>query len=251
MRKCIWCSKDEAHATFKKKAHTIPKSLGGQNICEEICDSCNHYFGSPQSNLPSVELVFKEVFNISRYFLLESIQEQKKIGRYKSEFFNINWNTHSIRPKPKYSLKEHFQEKMARQFKRSIYKVFLEDRARLKGDAHDNKFDFMREFARFDLGDYPVFYFIPSNGAIFFSSPDTLHPELRFSEHHEKIINEFRFYEFSLISHFFSIPTTSKFEIFKDRYIQHCKSEHSKLYSKITEIKRVDQVDFTFSYMQE
>ncbi|MGJ3236135.1 HNH endonuclease [Marivirga sp.] len=251
MKQCIWCSRNEEDVPFEKKAHTIPKSLGGKHLCKDVCDLCNHYFGSPMPNLPSVELVFKEVFNISRFFLLDASNEREKIGRYKSEFFNINWNARTIRTKPKYSLKNHFQEKMGRQFKRAIYKVFLEDRARMIGDAHDEKFNFIREFARYDLVDYPLFYFTPANGAIFFSSQDAIHPEIRFSEHHERIIKEYRFYEFSLMGHFFAIPTTSKFDLFKNEYVKYCKSEHSQLYSKMIEVKRLNQVDFTFSFMNE
>lgn len=45
MKICIWCRKNENQGTFDKKAHTIPKSLGGDNICENVCDKCNHFFG--------------------------------------------------------------------------------------------------------------------------------------------------------------------------------------------------------------
>ncbi|MFN7494955.1 MAG: HNH endonuclease [Cyclobacteriaceae bacterium] len=49
MRKCIWCRRDESETDFKKEAHTIPRQLGGQNICANVCDDCNHYFGNAMS----------------------------------------------------------------------------------------------------------------------------------------------------------------------------------------------------------
>lgn len=251
MKKCIWCSKDENLVKFIKKAHTIPQSLGGKQICEEVCDDCNHYFGSPKPNVPSVELVFKETFNISRHYLLHSINQHKKVTRYKSEFFNVNWERNSIAFKPKYSLKPHFQKTLGRQFKRAMFKVFLEDRARLKGDAHDAKFDFIRRFARFDLDDYPVFYFRPATGIIYFSSVDAIEPQIRFSNEHERIMKEFRFYEFWLMGHFFSLPTSSQYLLFKNQYIKYCRKEHSQIYSKIEEIERMEQIDFLFRYMEK
>ena len=46
--KCLWCLNEEPKVTFEKKAHTIPKSLGGQNYNINVCDECNSYFGNKQ-----------------------------------------------------------------------------------------------------------------------------------------------------------------------------------------------------------
>lgn len=54
MKKCIWCNKTEVETKFDKLAHTIPKSLGGQKICENVCDICNSFFGSHFNTYPSV-----------------------------------------------------------------------------------------------------------------------------------------------------------------------------------------------------
>lgn len=45
-KKCLWCLKEEAKTTFNIKAHTIPKSLGGQNYNKNVCDDCNSYYGN-------------------------------------------------------------------------------------------------------------------------------------------------------------------------------------------------------------
>jgi len=70
MKKCIWCSKTEEQSTFNKRAHTFPQSLGGKNICENVCDSCNEYFGNTQYNSPAVEVILKEILNISKFLIL-------------------------------------------------------------------------------------------------------------------------------------------------------------------------------------
>ena len=80
MKKCIWCTRKESETTFKKLAHTIPQSLGGKMICENVCDDCNHYFGNISDKLPSIEETFKETFNITRLRLLG----KERVGKNKS-----------------------------------------------------------------------------------------------------------------------------------------------------------------------
>jgi len=64
---CIRCFDSEPKVTFNKKAHSIPKSLGGQNFNKYVCDSCNEYFGATsQTNNYSIEEALKETFCISR-----------------------------------------------------------------------------------------------------------------------------------------------------------------------------------------
>jgi HNH endonuclease len=67
---CIWCKKNETEVTFLRAAHIFPKSLGGERICKNVCDVCNSYFGSKQSQSPSVEIALKEPLNISKTYLL-------------------------------------------------------------------------------------------------------------------------------------------------------------------------------------
>ena len=70
-KKCIWCLKEESEVPFKNKAHTIPKSLGGQNFNINVCDICNSYFGNPsKENKYSIESALKETFCISRELFL-------------------------------------------------------------------------------------------------------------------------------------------------------------------------------------
>ena len=57
--------------------------MGGNIIGVDICDECNHYFGSPDAliaNPPrfAVEVCVKEVMNISQHFFLKHFKKQKK-----------------------------------------------------------------------------------------------------------------------------------------------------------------------------
>lgn len=87
-----------------------------------------------------------------------------------------------------------------------MFKVFLEERERQKRDALDPRFNFIREFARYNFGDYPIFYFIPKFQAVFFSLIDLNEPVIRFTESSDKTDAEFRMYEYQIMGHYFSFP---------------------------------------------
>ena len=168
---CIWCRKEEPNVSFHRLAHIFPQSLGGLRICKNVCDSCNSYFGSKQPGLPSVEIALKEPLNISRLFLLKQI-DKKNVPRFKSEYFDYDLKKQIIQPKFKYRLLSEFQASFTKQFKRGIYKIFLEERSESIGDALDPLFDFIREFARYGIGDYPVYYCRPKIPAVAVSIED-------------------------------------------------------------------------------
>jgi len=107
-RTCIWCRRTNNETSFNKEAHTIPKSIGGEDICLNVCDNCNHYFGSPHNNLPSIETVFKETFNITRVKFLDTIQEigkNKVLTHPTSLYFDINLKKRKLSLKLTFRLK--------------------------------------------------------------------------------------------------------------------------------------------------
>src|SRR5690606_19813412 len=75
------------------------------------------------------------------------------------QYFDINVSKRTFKLKSSYRSQKGFQENLCRQLKKGIYKMFLEESERRNGNGLDSKFDFIREFARYNLGDYPVIYF--------------------------------------------------------------------------------------------
>lgn len=156
MKHCIWCRKTELEVPFDKLAHTIPQSLGGKDICSNVCDFCNHLFGQHYEGLPSVETVIKETFNISRITFLdkENIGKNKSLTKFTSIYFKVNLDKSKIELKGAYKIQKGFQEKIGRQIKKGLYKIYLEETERQKGMGHKAEYDFIREFARYNIGDY-------------------------------------------------------------------------------------------------
>src|SRR5882757_1920632 len=163
MKKCIWCSKSEPKVTFNKLAHSIPQSIGGINTYENECDDCNEYFGNANNKTPSIDMIIKETFNISRHRFLNdesNIGKGKTLKKFTSYYFDVSFKKNKIDIKGAYKFHSPFQEKISRQLKRGIYRIYLSELERQnKGIGHEERFDFIREFVRYDFGDLPVFYF--------------------------------------------------------------------------------------------
>ena len=203
IKTCIWCRGTEENRLFKKRAHTFPKSLDGKNICENVCDDCNYYFGSPTTDGPSVEIVLKEALNVSKYFLLNIIGKPPR-NRYKSELFKFDLTKLTITPRFIYN-KRNFQAYAGRQLRRGLFKVFLEERERQRGDALDERFNFIREFARYNLEDFPVYWFKPKFDMVMFQTGDTLKPQIRFTKSSDELDEKYRMYEYPIVGHYLGV----------------------------------------------
>lgn len=154
--------------------------------------------------------------------------------------------------KIKYQLRANFQLEFGRRFRRGVYKVFLEERERQKNDAHDNRFDFIRSFERYNLSDYPVYYLKPKFKALFISMPDIINPQIRFTEHSDQIDKIYRFYSYDFLRHNLVIPTTSNFikerlNIFKDYLIK----DDSPFGKELIEINYIEVLDFRFKHLED
>lgn len=257
MKKCIWCLKEESVVPFEKKAHTIPQSLGGKNICSNVCDGCNSFFGQHHKGMPPIETVIKEAFNISRARFLEAdgrIGKNKPMPKYTSIYFDVDFKKRKIELKSHYRFhNKGFQQKLSRQLKKGLYKIFLEELERQKGEALDEKYDFIREFARYDLGDYPVFYFERSLGAILMAKEFAESPEL-FMREEEKfgyLVNEPSFFEFELLGHVLSIATSRNWIIAFDNYKRKSFAAKQKYFKQMKIVKEFKDIDLTLSVLND
>lgn len=252
-KKCIWCLKSPEETSFKKEAHTIPKSLGGKNICSNVCDSCNHYFGRPSKEYPAIETVLKEAFNISRARFLgkENIGKNKPLLKFSSIYFNVSFTKNQIDLKPSFKLQRGFQEKLCRQFKRGIFKILLEESERQQGSGFHKKFDFIREFARYNLGDYPVFYFKRRFPIIPGITDWFKHPEFLMEDDSRMLYltREINFFEFELMGHVFSIPTIRNWELYQQEYHKKTSELKFQFFSEYYPIEQLRNIDLTLSIM--
>ncbi|MBE9468069.1 MAG: hypothetical protein IMY72_07080 [Bacteroidetes bacterium] len=248
--KCIWCSKEKPEVTFFEKPHTISKKLGAKKIGFDICDSCNKYFGTREKSSKyqmSVELAFKEIFNVTRYLLPEFAPKNNK-QYLRSVYFDLFKTERIFRIKKTFKFKPDFIKNFTRQFKRGIYEVFLQEYHRNTGLGLNDKFNIVRKFVRYDYGDLPL-YFGDNNG-VYLVPEKPQAPSFYFSDKVLSNINDFGFYTMFLFGHLFYLEVTPKAAISRDIYLR---KEASKLigsgfiYNSLKEMKYVTDLDFSLN----
>lgn len=246
VKKCVWCGQLDEVTSFDKEAHTIPKSLGGKNICSEVCDSCNSYFGNRNGYDYPIEIALKEMFNPTRFLLNLSFGQfgkGKDLHRFKSEIFDINFQQQSISFKKKFNLDKDSQYKFVRLFKRGLYKVFIEEIQRQLNRGNDILFNEIKNFSRYDIGDFPVFYWTLKRGAIYSSVEDISNPSFHFGKLQLRMINEIGYYEFMLFGHFFGIPLLSSSHSMFEEYVNRALIYKKNLFANVISIQKVSDID--------
>ncbi len=248
---CIWCLKKFPEVTFDKKAHTIPKSLGGQNYNRNVCDCCNEYFGTRNNhnNSYSIEEALKETFIISRQRFLQE-KTKRKIGRFKSKFFDVKQRNgkYRLNVKPSFRFTPGFQAELCRAFKRGLYKMVLEELDRQKGNGHSQKFDIIRDFARYDKADLPVFYFNRNAGIFIMFNREAETPILFFDRMNYLVSNE-KFIEIEFLGHVFGFPITDFTKADFTAYVNKSIQEKTGFFKDCVIIKKLTDIDISLNVL--
>lgn len=238
--KCIWCCKEEPEVSFRTAPHVLPKRLGGMEICVDVCDECNHYFGTATTGRPCMDHAFKEVFGAFRMFTSHLGPESYK--KFSSAYFSYHHKDHLIKIKSNFN-----SQAVTRQFKRSLYEVFLQKYHQVTGDGNNPAFAMVRDFARYDIGNPRVFYGF--NNIIL--APDDKYMEHPFLPMSQKLIDdmfESGFFNFWLMGHNFYLEIFPVIANVKGyNYIRH-EANHTLIMAHgnegIYEFNDIRQIDF-------
>lgn len=250
-RVCLWCLKSHPQSTFNKKAHTIPKSLGGQNYNNNVCDTCNEFFGNKQERNYSIEEALKEAFNISRNRFLSGQKPKKQVGKFRSRFFDIKTRNN----KPRLSIKSafrfdsEFQKLLCRDFKRGLYKMYLEEHNRQTDLGYEEHYNAIRDFARFDKFDMPIFYFVRAVGLFPMFGREAETPVLIFDRMLYLYSND-KFVEIEFLGHVFGFPITNVSSDEINNYLNESVKTKKKHFSKFTLIEKLTDIDLALSILE-
>lgn len=201
---CIFCRKNASETHFLKKPHTITKALGNKRIGKDICDSCNEYFGNKDKEKYkglSIEVCVKEVLNFSRIRLLDPKMS------YSSEFFKFDSTQHKITVYPKFNNDNVWFERFTRLFKRGIYEMWLQEYHMYNFKALDPMFDAIRNFSRYDEGDVPLYYLVPT-GAFLTSITTLNNTSFHINDNSTKDVYKYGFYKLYIAGHVFLLEVT-------------------------------------------
>ena len=201
--KCIWCGKtEEEGASFLNRPHVIPQKLGGNIIGVDVCDECNHYFGTCTKNeRVSVDMAFKEVLQLSKL----SLSAPGTSKNYSSKYFYINVDAKLIKPKGfGFPLKS-----FTIPFKRALCECFLQKYHSVTYRGNEGRFDMLRKFARYGVGDIPVYYTLNN---VIFTLGTEIPPDFIMDKVNVETVDRYGFYVLHLYGHIFTIDVIPNLE---------------------------------------
>lgn len=123
--------------------------------------------------------------------------------------------------------------------------MFLQEYHKITGNGLDNRFNQIRKFARYNIGDIPLYYLV-NNGIILVE--DTSHPKFPFSESQFHDINTYGFYTFFLCGQWFFLEVTPRAELSREVFLSKQYKQFKvggAVYSDLIEIIRITDIDFS------
>ncbi len=244
--RCIFCGRGTEEATFYTKPHTTPHSLGSSRIGFDVCDECNHFFGSPDRSMRpyiAVETSVKEIFGLIR-FLLQLNRKGHDGDMLKSVYFNFWRSRNTLSIKPSFR-NPSFRRVFVRQFKRGMYELFLQEYHRATGNGLDPKFDKVRKYARYGVGDIPLWHLQPQ---ILLVEDDLSEPRLHFTEADLLQIVTYGFYSMYLWGFWFYLEVTPRAELSREVFLSEvCRKLNvgGFVFRKIVDVRRIEDIDYT------
>lgn len=244
--RCIFCGKSAGETTFYTKPHTTPRSLGSRRIGFDVCDDCNHFFGSPDKTMRPcvpVETSVKEFFGLLRFLIMQN-REGHREDRLKSIYFNFWRSKNLLEIKPSFGRTSSFRRVFIKQFKRGLYELFLQEYHRETKNGLDAKFDRVRRYARFGVGDLPLWHL---QSRMLLVEDDLAQPQLHFTENCLQQINTYGFYSMYLWGMWFYLEVTPRAELSREVFL---KDESKRLnvgdfvFSKLVDVQNMSDIDF-------
>jgi len=219
-----------------------------------ICDDCNYYFGNRDINNSqySIEEALKETFNIPRKRLLTGSTPRRKIGDFKSKFFEVKIRNGKYRLSIKQSFKfsPNFQKELCRSFKRGLYKMYFEELNRQKKIRYEKKFNPIRDFARYNKNNLPVIHYHRKHGAIRSIKREAESPVLIFDRMLYLISND-KFVEIEFLGLVFGFPICDvSVDDFRD-YTTKTMIEKKDFFTGFSIIEKLTDIDFTLSILND
>ena len=245
--RCIFCEKSAPEVTFFDKPHTTPQSLGSNRIGFDVCDDCNHFFGSPDSSMCpriAVETSVKEIFGIIR-FLLQLDTDGHEQDRLKSIYFNYWRGRSTLQIKRGFSSSSSFRRVFIKQFKRGLYELFLQEYHAQTENGLDSRFDKVRKYARYGYGDLPVWHL---QTRMMIVENDLSVPKLTFTQHLLDDIDNYGFYSMYLWGFWFYLEVTPRAELTRYVYLHRLANEINVggfVVKDMVPLTDIEDIDFT------
>ena len=252
--KCIFCKRSEPEVSFRTRPHTIPQTMSGRSIGVDVCDECNHYFGTVDVQIQphmAVETCVKEILNVTQYLteMTKAQSEGKELPYLKSIYFAIFQKEHVIRFKRAFASTPSFVRTYTRCFKRGLYEIFLQEFHRQTGRGLEPQFDAIRRFARYNEGDIPVWHMQYNRIGVHFGFDESKGLAIYITHEAINDIEEYGMFAMLIRGFWFYLVVAPKS---MPSYLAYLKRENDELASGaifrgVELLEDIHQIDFTLS----
>lgn len=211
-RKCLFCLKTEPEVTFKKEAHIVPQSIGGEVLSMHECDICNSHFGRTlEGGYPSIDLAVKEIFYISKYMIVHNAKvytdHRFKPMKKTTSYFSINFEKKKLSVKRSFKMKPELKPRLISQFRRGLWKIALQYLHIFYECGFDPSFQYIRDSLLETENDrLPVFYQRRRSGMILSNIQFVDTGQIVIFNDFIDVLKNFNVFEFELLGHVFALP---------------------------------------------
>ncbi len=120
------------------------------------------------------------------------------------------------------------------------------------GDGLNPKYDFIREFARYDLGEYPLFYFLRTHGIVLLVEDFVNKPEILLGTKRMKYLySGDSHFEFELMGHVFGVQMLKRGDLMTELYAKETAQLKRGLFRGAVLVKYFNDVDLLLQMFKD
>lgn len=122
----------------------------------------------------------------------------------------------------------------------------------MTGDSLKPQFDFIREFARWDLNDYPLYYFERLHPIMLTSTQFIEQPHLPFNHvTMNYLLRDYGFFEVEFFGHVFAIATSRNWLLAIDKYLDETRRIKAGFFKNYRMVQKWNDIDLSLSIFDD
>ena len=192
----------------------------------------------------AVETSVKEIFGLIR-FMLNLERDGHEKDELRSAYFNFWRGRNTLQFRNSFSGRPYFRRTFTKQFKRGLYELFLQEYHLATENGLDPRFDRIRRYARYGIGDVPVWHL---QTRMMLIEADLSVPSLKFTQSSLDEIDTYGFYSMYLWGFWFYLAVTPRADITREVYLREQAKEKNVggfVVKDMVLLQDIGQVDFT------
>lgn len=165
--------------------------------------------------------------------------------KLKSIYFNFWRSRKVLQIKRGFTSAPSFRRVFIKQFKRGLYELFLQEYHLQTENGLDKRFDRVRLYARYGIGDLPLWHL---QSRILLVEKELTMPELRFAKSALEEIDTYGFYSLYLWGFWFYLEVTPCADLTREIYLRSVVKDMGVggvVFSDLVEVRDINDIDYS------